>query len=85
MTSWQKSDWRAKPRIQMPVYTNTELLKATEKQLGQYPPLVFAGEARSLRQKLAAVSRGEASCSKGETAQRVFKSFQQITLEILLK
>ena len=43
MTSWQKSDWRAKPRIQMPEYTNSELLKATEKQLGQYPPLVFAG------------------------------------------
>ena len=75
MTSWQKSDWRAKPRIQMPVYTNTELLKATEKQLGQYPPLVFAGEARSLRQKLAAVSRGEAFLLQGGDCAESFQEF----------
>jgi 3-deoxy-7-phosphoheptulonate synthase len=75
MTSWQKSDWRAKPRIQMPEYTNSELLKATEKQLGQYPPLVFAGEARSLRQKLAAVSRGEAFLLQGGDCAESFQEF----------
>ena len=75
MTSWQKSDWRAKPRIQMPVYTNSELLKATEKQLGRYPPLVFAGEARSLRQKLAAVSRGEAFLLQGGDCAESFQEF----------
>jgi 3-deoxy-7-phosphoheptulonate synthase len=59
----------------MPEYTNSELLKATEKQLGQYPPLVFAGEARSLRQKLAAVSRGEAFLLQGGDCAESFQEF----------
>ena len=75
MTSWQKSDWRAKPRIQMPDYTNSAALTAAEKQLGQYPPLVFAGEARSLRQKLAAVSRGEAFLLQGGDCAESFQEF----------
>jgi hypothetical protein len=47
MTSWQKSDWRNKPRVQMPDYTDQAALAAAEQQLRQYPPLVFAGEARA--------------------------------------
>jgi len=46
---WKKSDWRAKPRIQMPDYPDTAALNAVEAQLAKYPPLVFAGEARRLK------------------------------------
>ena len=45
MTQWHKSDWRKKPRIQMPDYTYNAKLAQVEAQLSQYPPLVFAGEA----------------------------------------
>src|SRR6056297_503703 len=47
-TSWTKSDWRAKPRVQMPDYPDAEALARVEAQLAKYPPLVFAGEARRL-------------------------------------
>ena len=52
MTDWNKSDWRKKPRVQMPDYTDAEALAAVEGKLASYPPLVFAGEARRLRQHL---------------------------------
>ena len=60
MTEWHKSDWRAKPRVQMPDYLDAAKLHAVEARLSSYPPLVFAGEARRLKSLLAKVSRGEA-------------------------
>ena len=33
MTSWQKSDWRKKTRVQMPQYTDQSTLVAAEQQL----------------------------------------------------
>ena len=75
MTSWLKSDWRLKPRVQMPEYTDQLALAETEKKLGQYPPLVFAGEARSLRKQLAAVSRGEAFLLQGGDCAESFQEF----------
>ena len=58
--AWAKTDWRNKPRVQMPEYTDAAALNAVEAQLAKYPPLVFAGEARKLKEQLGAVSRGEA-------------------------
>ena len=75
MTSWQKSDWRNKPRVQMPDYLDQAALSTAEQQLGRYPPLVFAGEARSLRQQLAAVSRGEAFLLQGGDCAESFQEF----------
>ena len=75
MTSWQKSDWRKKPRVQMPDYLDQAALTTAEQQLGRYPPLVFAGEARSLRQQLAAVSRGEAFLLQGGDCAESFQEF----------
>ncbi|OYU19257.1 MAG: 3-deoxy-7-phosphoheptulonate synthase class II [Rhodobacteraceae bacterium PARR1] len=45
---WTRSDWRAKPRTQMPDYADQAALNTVEAQLAKYPPLVFAGEARTL-------------------------------------
>lgn len=75
MTEWQKSDWRAKPRVQMPEYLDDAKLTAVEAQLAQYPPLVFAGEARSLKAQLAAVSRGEAFLLQGGDCAESFGEF----------
>ncbi|QXT38462.1 class II 3-deoxy-7-phosphoheptulonate synthase [Gymnodinialimonas ceratoperidinii] len=74
-SSWTKSDWRAKPRIQMPDYLDAEALGAVEAQLRQYPPLVFAGEARRLRDELAAVSRGEGFLLQGGDCAESFAEF----------
>ncbi|WP_194095341.1 class II 3-deoxy-7-phosphoheptulonate synthase [Marivivens aquimaris] len=75
MTEWQKSDWRNKPRVQMPEYTDGAKLNAVEAKLASYPPLVFAGEARRLREKLAAVSRGDAFLLQGGDCAESFAEF----------
>ncbi len=75
MTDWQKSGWRAKPRVQMPDYTDSAALKAVEAQLAKYPPLVFAGEARALKQQLGAAARGEAFLLQGGDCAESFEQF----------
>jgi 3-deoxy-7-phosphoheptulonate synthase len=75
MSTWTKSDWRRKPRVQMPDYTDAEALAAVEAQLTSYPPLVFAGEARRLKVLLAAASRGEAFLLQGGDCAESFSQF----------
>ncbi len=75
MSEWQKSSWRSKPRVQMPDYTDAARLNAVEAQLAKYPPLVFAGEARSLKAKLGAASRGEAFLLQGGDCAESFAEF----------
>ncbi|NCQ23509.1 MAG: 3-deoxy-7-phosphoheptulonate synthase class II [Rhodobacteraceae bacterium CG17_big_fil_post_rev_8_21_14_2_50_63_15] len=75
MTDWQKSDWRAKPRVQMPDYPDPAALAAVEARLRQYPPLVFAGEARRLKSQLGAASRGEAFLLQGGDCAEAFDQF----------
>ena len=40
---WTKTDWRAKPRVQMPDYPDQAALNGVEATLAKMPPLVFAG------------------------------------------
>lgn len=75
MTEWQKSDWRAKPRVQMPEYLDNAKLATVEAKLSSYPPLVFAGEARRLKNHLAKVSRGEAFLLQGGDCAESFAEF----------
>ena len=75
MTEWQKTNWRNKPRIQMPDYTDAGVLAKVEAQLSRYPPLVFAGEARRLKQHLAAAGRGEAFLLQGGDCAESFEQF----------
>ena len=72
---WSKSDWRAKPRVQMPDYPDQAALAAVEGRLRKYPPLVFAGEARRLRTELAKASRGEAFLLQGGDCAESFAEF----------
>jgi 3-deoxy-7-phosphoheptulonate synthase len=62
---WSPDSWRSKPIVQVPGYPDESALKAVEEQLGTFPPLVFAGEARKLKRALAKVSAGEAFLLQG--------------------
>ncbi|MFP3921735.1 MAG: class II 3-deoxy-7-phosphoheptulonate synthase [Dichotomicrobium sp.] len=62
---WSPQSWRDKPAQQLPVYSDDDALKAVETQLQNYPPLVFAGEARELTDKLADVAHGNAFLLQG--------------------
>ena len=72
---WSKSDWRAKPRVQMPDYPDAAALNAAEAQLGKYPPLVFAGEARKLKKQLALAGEGRAFLLQGGDCAESFSEF----------
>ena len=62
---WTPDSWRSKPALQMPNYPDQEKLAHTEARLASFPPLVFAGEARDLKDQLARVCRGEAFLMQG--------------------
>ncbi|MBB5516431.1 3-deoxy-7-phosphoheptulonate synthase [Rubricella aquisinus] len=79
-TQWTKSDWRAKERIQMPVYEDAAKLNAAEARLASYPPLVFAGEARALQAKLADVAAGRAFLLQGGDCAESFGEFSADTI-----
>ena len=72
---WTKSDWRAKARLQMPDYPDQPALNAVEAQLAKYPPLVFAGEARTLKRQLALAGQGKAFVLQGGDCAESFAEF----------
>ncbi len=72
---WSKTDWRDKPRVQMPEYPDLQALRRAEAQLSKYPPLVFAGEARKLRRALAEVAEGRAFLLQGGDCAESFAEF----------
>jgi len=72
---WKKSDWRAKPRVQMPDYLDQPALNAVEAQLSKYPPLVFAGEARRLKKQLGQAAEGKAFLLQGGDCAESFSEF----------
>jgi 3-deoxy-7-phosphoheptulonate synthase len=64
-TTWKPDSWRAKPVVQMPDYADKAKLAIVEGRLQGFPPLVFAGEARKLKRKLARVAEGKGFLLQG--------------------
>src|SRR5882724_1182613 len=62
---WTRDSWRSKPVAQMPEYPDKAALAAVERRLSTFPPLVFAGEARSLKKALGKVAMGEGFLLQG--------------------
>ena len=73
--SWDKRSWREKPRVQMPDYGDIKELASVENSLEALPPLVFAGEVRSLREHLSAVGNGKALLLQGGDCAESFSEF----------
>ncbi|NHA67061.1 3-deoxy-7-phosphoheptulonate synthase class II [Phycicoccus sp. CMS6Z-2] len=62
------------PAAQQPVWPDPVALEAAVSTLGTYPPLVFAGECDVLKERMAAVSRGEAFVLQGGDCAETFAS-----------
>lgn len=75
MSDWSPSSWRTKPAKQLPVYKDEIALKAAENELKNLPPLVFAGEARSLQKQLGEVAKGNAFLLQGGDCAESFAEF----------
>ena len=74
-TNWTPTTWRDKPAKQQPAYPDADALAAAEQRLGTYPPLVFAGEARRLRDALALAAEGRAFVLQGGDCAESFGDF----------
>ncbi|MCP4251754.1 MAG: 3-deoxy-7-phosphoheptulonate synthase, partial [bacterium] len=87
--NWTPGSWRDKPAEQMPDYPDAEALARVEQYIGNYPPLVFAGEARQLRRQLAEVCEGRAFLLQGGDCAESFAEFHpdniRDTLRVLLQ
>ncbi len=75
MNSWTPGSWRTKPVKQMPTYADMKELAEAEARLAKMPPLVFAGEARNLKKRLAQVAKGEAFLLQGGDCAESFAEF----------
>jgi len=76
MSRWTPESWRDKPVSHMPTdYPDPAALAQVENELRAMPPLVFAGEARRLRDRLADVEAGKAFLLQGGDCAESFKEF----------
>ncbi|MBL0708899.1 MAG: 3-deoxy-7-phosphoheptulonate synthase class II [Sulfurimonas sp.] len=75
MSIWSPTSWREKPILQQPTYPNKDDLSRVLKELENYPPLVFAGEAKRLKEQLADVAQGNAFLLQGGDCAESFSEF----------
>ncbi|SFR80419.1 class II 3-deoxy-7-phosphoheptulonate synthase [Sphingomonas jatrophae] len=73
--NWTPDSWQTHEARQLPDYDDKAALAAAEAELGHYPPLVFAGEARALTEDLARVSAGEGFLLQGGDCAESFAEF----------
>ncbi len=75
MSIWSPTSWREKPILQQPTYPNKDELNRVLKELENYPPLVFAGEAKRLKDQLGDVAAGNAFLLQGGDCAESFSEF----------
>lgn len=82
---WSPSSWRELPALQQPEWPDPTVLAEVREELSILPPLVFAGEARSLKDGLARVARGEAFLLQAGDCAESFRQFSADTIRDKLK
>ncbi len=82
---WTPDSWKGKPIRQVPVYQDSGRLAQVEQTLRGLPPLVFAGEARRLREDLADVAAGQAFLLQGGDCAESFAEFGANTIRDTFK
>ena len=76
MSNWNPSSWRDFPIKQQPTYTDADHLKRVTQKLSELPPLVFAGEVRSLKKQFSDVVDGKAFLLQGGDCAESFSEFR---------
>src|SRR5260370_4470757 len=65
--------WRDRPAAQQPDWPDPAVVAAVTREIARIPPLVFAGECDNLKDRLAAVARGEAFVLQGGDCAETFE------------
>lgn len=88
-TKWAADSWKSKKALQLPEYPDQIELESVLKNIEAFPPIVFAGEARSLEERLADAAMGKAFLLQGGDCAESFKEFNanniRDTFRILLQ
>ena len=86
MTSnWNPNSWTNFAADQQPDWPDDNELNAVLKEISELPPLVFAGEARTLKSKLARVCNGEALLLQAGDCAESFSSLSANSIRDKLK
>jgi 3-deoxy-7-phosphoheptulonate synthase len=72
---WSPSSWTSRTALQQPSYPDAQKVQEVVKRMEGYPPLVFAGEARSLEERLGEAALGRAFLLQGGDCAESFKEF----------
>jgi len=72
---WTPESWKLKKALQLPDYPNANELESVLKTIEAFPPIVFAGEARNLEERLADAAVGKAFLLQGGDCAESFKEF----------
>ena len=89
MKKWNLNSWTKYPAKHLPAYQDKEELDLVLSKIKKYPPLVFAGESRSLKKSLAEVAEGKAFLLQGGDCAESFAEFHpdniRDTFKVLLQ
>ena len=83
--NWTPSSWQTFPAVQQPHWPNTGALDNALKQISAFPPLVFAGEARSLQTALGQVASGNAFLLQAGDCAESFEEFSAVNIREKLR
>ena len=83
--AWSPSSWQGFPAQQQPEWPDQADLERALKQISSYPPLVFAGEARSLQNSLAQVAAGNAFLLQAGDCAESFEEFSAVNIREKLR
>ena len=72
---WKKDSWKNFEALHIPTYEDSNQLNNVLNNLKGFPPLVFAGEVRSLRKSLGEVAEGNAFLLQGGDCAESFSEF----------
>ena len=79
-TTWAPDSWREHEALHQPPWPDELRLAAVRERLRAMPPLVFAGEARTLRAQLGEVAGGRAFLLQAGDCAESFHDFSAITI-----
>src|SRR5215204_5666064 len=83
--TWTPSSWQTYPASQQPDWPDQGHLERALKQISSFPPLVFAGEARSLEASLGQVAAGNAFMLQAGDCAESFEDFSAVNIREKLR
>ena len=77
---WTKDSWKKFEAKQMPAYADQNKLDSVINELSSMPPLIFAGETRSLKSQIHQVQKGESFYLQGGDCAESFQELNPNTI-----